>query len=175
MIKKNIKEFDYKNFLKKLNIYNHDNILLNSSILEFLLYQRKKKKFFNISNFINELIKTLNPNTTLFVPAFNWDFCHGSIFDKDSTEPKTGSLAKSILKRKDFLRTSNPLYSFFVYGKNASKVANINEDNCFDLKSIFGYFIKKKAVNIFLGIDYKNLVSCGAPHVHKELVQSIPR
>lgn len=155
MIKRNIKEFDYKNFLKKLDIYKYDNILLNSSILDFLLYQRKKKKNFNVSKFIDELIKALNPNTTLFIPAFNWDFCNGSIFDKNSTEPKTGSLAKSVLKRKDFLRTINPLYSFFVYGKNASKLASINEDNCFDFKSIFGYLIKNKAVNIFLGIDYK--------------------
>jgi len=155
LTKKNISEFDYKNFFKKLDLYKYDNILINSSILEFLIYERKNKKIFNISNFINELIESLNPKATLFIPAYNWDFCNGKIFDKNSTEPKTGSLAKSILKRTDFFRTQNPLYSFFVYGKNASKLANIDEDNCFNFNSVFGYLIKKKAVNIFLGLDYK--------------------
>ena len=59
------------------------------------------------------------------------------------------------MNRNDFVRTQNPLYSFFVYGKKYKKFLKINDDNCFSLKSIFGYLIKKKGINLFLGLDYK--------------------
>ena len=35
------------------------------------------------------------------------------------------------------------------------KISQIKHNNCFSHQSIFGYLIKKKAINIFLGIDYK--------------------
>ena len=31
-----------------------------------------------------------------------------------------------------------------------------NDNNCFSIKSVFGYLIEKKAINLFLGVDYKN-------------------
>ena len=42
-----------------------------------------------------------------------------------------------------------------INAKYSSKKAHIDE-NCFGIKSIFGYLIEKKAINLFLGVDYKN-------------------
>lgn len=155
MNKNFISEFDYKNFFQRLELYKYHNIIINSNILEFLINQKKNNKKFKISKFIDHLIKSLNPKATLFIPAYNWDFCKGKIFDPRKTEPKTGSLAKAIMDRNDFVRTHNPLYSFFVYGKKSKKFLNLNDDNCFSLKSIFGYLIRKRGINLFIGLDYK--------------------
>ena len=156
MKKKYFKEFDYKIFFKKLEIHKYENILINSNILEFLINQKRNKRIFNISKFVNHLINALNSKATLFIPAYNWDFCKGKIYDPKKTEPKTGSLAKAVMSRSDFVRTNNPIYSFFVYGKKAQKFLKKNDNNCFSLKSVFGYLIEKKAINLFLGVDYKN-------------------
>ncbi len=156
-MKKNyFKEFEYEIFFQKLEISKYENILINSNILEFLINQKKNKQSFRISKFIDNLVKSLNPKATLFIPAYNWDFCKGKIYDPKKTEPKTGSLAKAVMLRRDFVRTNNPIYSFFIYGKKAKKFLKIDDDNCFGIKSIFGYLIEKKAINLFLGVDYKN-------------------
>ena len=156
MKKKYFKEFDYKIFFKKLEIHKYENILINSNILEFLINQKRNKQIFKISKFVNHLINALNSKATLFIPAYNWDFCKGKIYDPQKTEPKTGSLAKAVMSRSDFVRTNNPIYSFFVYGKKAQKFLKKNDSNCFSIKSVFGYLIEKKAINLFLGVDYKN-------------------
>ena len=156
MKKNNFKEFEYEIFFKKLNIHKYENILINSNILEFLINQKKNKKIFKISKFIDHLVKSLNSKATLFIPAYNWDFCQGKVYDPKKTEPKTGSLAKAVMSRDDFIRTNNPIYSFFIYGKKAKNFLKINDNNCFSIKSVFGYLIAKKAVNLFLGVDYKN-------------------
>ncbi len=156
MKKNNFKEFEYEVFFKKLGIYKYENILINSNILEFLINQKKNNKIFKISKFIDYLVKSLNSKATLFIPAYNWDFCKGKTYDPKKSEPKTGSLAKAIMHRTDFVRTNNPIYSFFIYGKKAKNFLKLNDNNCFSINSIFGYLIKKKAINLFFGVDYKN-------------------
>ena len=40
--------------------------------------------------------------------------------------------------------------------EKSSKFFKKNDNNCFSIKSVFGYLIEKKAINLFLGVDYKN-------------------
>ena len=58
-------------------------------------------------------------------------------------KPKTGSLAKAVMLRSDFVRTNNPIYSF-LFMEKAKKFLKINDNNCFGIKSIFSYLIEKK-------------------------------
>ena len=44
-------------------------------------------------------------------------FCEGKDFDYKKTQSKCGLLSNIALKRDDFLRTKNPIYSFAVTGK----------------------------------------------------------
>ena len=88
----------------------------------FLLNQRKKKNFFDINKFLNFLIESLNSKATLFLPAYNWDFCKGKTFDPKKNRPMTGALSQSVLKRKNFIRSSNPLYSFLFLEKMQKKL-----------------------------------------------------
>ena len=60
-----------------------------------------------------------------------------------------GSMGSFALKRKDFRRTKNPIYSFAVTGKDKDYLCNLNHNNCFDFDSPFGYLIKNHAKNAF--------------------------
>ena len=56
---------------------------------------------------------------------------------------------------KDFIRSKNPIFSFSVFGKNKYKIANMRHNNCFSMKSPFGYLINNKGKNLFIDIDHK--------------------
>ena len=104
MKKKYFKEFDYKIFFKKLEIHKYENILINSNILEFLINQKRNKQIFKISKFVNHLINALNSKATLFIPAYNWDFCKGKIYDPQKTvnaKLNKGKTKKTKSKKKD--------------------------------------------------------------------------
>ena len=91
----------------------------------------------------------------MFFPTFNWDFCKGKTFNYYNTPSRTGSLGKIALKRHEFTRTANPIYSFAVTGKDKESICNLKHDNCYGLNSPFGYLIKKNGKNLFIDLKYK--------------------
>ena len=58
--------------------------------------------------------RLLEKRNILF-PTFNWDFCKGKSFNYNNTRSMTGSLSNVALKRPDFKRSKNPIYSFAVW------------------------------------------------------------
>jgi len=151
----NIKLKDYLNSIK---IKKGDKILLSSDILRILIKFRKKN-FINPNTIINTLIEQIGKDGTLLVPTFNWDFCKGIDFHYYKTKSHSGSLGDICLKRKDFTRSKNPIYSFAVFGKDQKKICEMQHKSCFGLNSPFGYLIKNKGKNVFIGIDYKKAFS----------------
>ena len=108
---------------------------------------------FDPNKIIDALIEKVSPDGTLMFPTFNWDFCEGKGFDYNSTLSKTGSLSSMVLKRKDFQRTKNPIYSFAVTGKDKDLICNLKHHSCFGLDSPFGYLIKNHGKNLFIGLN----------------------
>ena len=90
---------------------------------------------------------------------YNWDFCEGLGFHYHKTKSRVGSLGNICIKRKDFRRSKNPIYSFAVFGKDQKKICELEHKSCFGLDSPFGYLIKNKGKNVFIGIDYKKAFS----------------
>ena len=109
------------------------------------------------------LIEKVGKSGTLMFPTYNWDFCKGIEFDYKKTMSFCGALSNTALKRKDFLRTKNPIYSFAVTGKDKDLICNMKHDNCFSLNSPFGYLIKNKGKNLFIDLHYR---IGGFPFVH---------
>ena len=159
----NIKLKDYLNSIK---IKKGDKILLSSDILRILIKFRKKN-FINPNTIINTLIEQIGKDGTLLVPTYNWDFCKGIDFNYYKTKSHTGSLGDICMKRKDFTRSRNPIYSFAVFGKDQKKICEMQHKSCFGLDSPFGYLIKNKGKNVFIGIDYKKAFSFA--HVAEEV------
>ena len=102
---------------------------------------------------IDSIIDIITEEGTLMIPVFNWDFCRGVPFDIKKTPSKTGSLGKVALKRKDFIRTAHPLYSFMVWGKDAKKLAAMDNQSSFGADSPFSYCREVNAKNVFIDVE----------------------
>ena len=140
---------------KKLGIKKGDKIIVTSNIIKILAKYKTKKINFNPNNLINELVKKIGKKGTLLIPTFNWDFCKGKTFDYYKTPSQSGALGNIALKKKGFLRSLNPIYSFAVIGKDKKKICNLKHTNCFSLNSPFGYLIKNNGKNLFIDINQR--------------------
>ena len=138
--------------LNKLKIKKGDKVLVTSNILKILVKSKKKEINFTPNNLIDALKKKIGKNGTLLIPTYNWDFCKGKTFDYNKTPSQSGVLGNIALKRKDFMRSFNPIYSLAVTGKDKNKICNMKHLDCFSLNSPFGYLIKNKGKNIFINI-----------------------
>jgi len=140
---------------ENVDIKKGDKILVSSNLLKILISSRKLKKIFSPDIILNELIKKIGFEGTLLIPTYNWDFCKGKNFCYNKTLSLSGSLGNFALKRNDFLRTQNPIYSFAVTGKDKKKLSNFKHKSCFGLDSPFGYLINSGGKNLFIDLDYK--------------------
>ena len=142
--------------LNKFEIKKGDKILLSSDLLRLLIKSKKNEINFDPNNLIDILKEKIGKNGTLLIPTFNWDFFKKKIFSSDKSPSHSGSLGNIALKRKDFLRSFNPIYSFAVTGKDKKKICNQKHNDCFSLNSPFGYLIKNKGKNLIIDYHYKN-------------------
>lgn len=152
-----------KNIFNGLNINDGDKVLVSSDILRLLMKLDKGGEKLNPDFIIDMLIEKVGKHGTLMFPTFNWDFCKGVEFNYKKTMSLCGALANTALKRKDFLRTKNPIYSFAVTGKDKNLICNMKHNNSFSLDSPFGYLIKNKGKNLFIDLHYR---VGGFPFVH---------
>lgn len=150
------KTINFQNLFSKLGIKKNDKILINSDIRSFLINFKKKKIKFDANLILDDLLYKIGPKGTLLLPTYNWDFCKGIDFNPMTTLSTSGALSKIALRRDEFQRTLNPIYSFVVTGMDKKKICKINHKNCFGLESPFGYMIRNEAKNLFIGIDYKD-------------------
>ena len=140
----------------KADIQKGDKVMVSSNLLKILISNRKLKNMFSPDMLLDELINKIGSEGTLIIPTFNWDFCKGKEFCYHRTMSLSGSLGNFALKRKDFSRTQNPIYSFAVTGKDKDLICSLEHKSCFGLNSPFGYLIKSNGKNLFIDIDYKD-------------------
>ena len=156
---------DLKKILIKLGIKPKDKLQVSSNLLPILSLKKSRLKPKEI---INLLIELVTSKGTIFFPTFNWGFCEGEAFNYLKTKSLTGSLGNLALKRKDFLRSINPIYSFSIFGKDKKKIAKMCHKSCFGLNSPFGFLIKNGGKNLFIDLDYKAALTYA--HVAEETV-----
>ena len=101
---------------------------------------------------IDGILDIITEEGTLLIPTFNWDFCKGKAFDIRTSPCRTGSLGKIALKRKDFIRTRHPIYSFAVWGRDAKKLAEMDNLSSFGGNSPFSYCREVNAKNVFIDV-----------------------
>ncbi|MCI6474518.1 MAG: DUF4910 domain-containing protein [Mucispirillum sp.] len=146
-------KIDYKEIIRNLEIKSGDIVLLTSN-LTFLAYDATVNKEVFDENFIlDTVISKIGSTGTLLLPVYNWDFCHGVTFDYKNTQSKTGHLGNLALKRDDFKRTKNPIYSFAVWGKDKDYLCSIDPVISLGKDSVFGYLHRVNAKNVVLDVD----------------------
>ena len=111
----------YREIAKNLNIPSGDMLLLTSDVLKLAIKARKIEKEFNADAFLQSFSEQLGEEGTLLLPAYNFDLENGDAFSILATEPMTGSLAVAAMQNKAFQRTSHPLHSFLVKGKEGDQ------------------------------------------------------
>ena len=147
----------YIEIIDKLGIKKADKILMISDLTKLFLLFKKKGDRFAVNKFIDLILDRITEKGTLAIPTHNWDFCSKKYFHYYNTPSMTGSLGSYALKRKDFIRTTNPIYSFAVSGKHKDYLFKINHFNCFGKDSPFEHFHKNNYKYISLYLDYKQI------------------
>lgn len=134
-------------------IQSGDMIYLGSDILKLGRYARLQGQIFDVNIFIDSIINKIGEHGTLAIPTFNWEFCSGKAFDYKNTVSMTGAIGNAALKRKDFLRTKHPIYSFAVWGKGKDHLTSLENKSAFGKDSPFGYFFQMGAKTLGVGVN----------------------
>ena len=144
-----------ENIINKFEIKKGDKLLVSSNIVRLIINFKKKNITFNPNLLIDLLKEKIGKNGTLLFPTFNWDFCKGKTFNYYNTPSRTGSLSNIALKRSEFVRSSNPIYSFAVTGKDKEKICKLKHEDCYGLNSPFGYLIKNNGKHLLVDLNYR--------------------
>ena len=146
----------YERIVDYLDINEGDILLVGSDITLLGLSAYYNGEQFEPNKFIDSIIRKIGQNGTLLFPTYNWGFCKGEIFDYKNTVSQTGSLSNVALKRKDFVRTKHPIYSFAVWGWDRSKLYNMDNTSSFGSDSPFAYLKENDAKMLIIGVSYQN-------------------
>ena len=149
---------DYISYLQiaeHLNISDDDIILISSDLTNLVYKAFEKENEFDINKFIESFQKKLL-NGTLIIPAFTDNLKSGDIFDIKKTKPNTGAISNAVFKHADFIRTYDPLHSFFVLGKHQNEIKSLNDVSTFGANSVFAYLSKNKAKILHIDVDFQS-------------------
>jgi len=139
-----------------LGVKKSSTLIVCADVLKFLILVKKDKASIKLDDFIDLLIEIVGKKGTLIFYSFNWDFFNGKIFDLKNSKSFSGEISNCALKRKEFKRSKNPVYSLLVYGKYQSKICNMKHIDCFNEVSPFGFLLNKNTKCLFFDLDYKN-------------------
>ncbi len=105
---------------------------------------------------LDALMESVGERGTLLIPTFNFEFCAGGAFDYNSTKSATGILGDAARKRSGFRRTSHPIYSFAVWGKDRDYLTSLKNIDAWGGDSPFAFLLHQYEKAKFLSIDINN-------------------
>jgi len=111
----------------------------------------------------NALIEAVGDQGTVIMPVFNWDYCHGSIFDPLETVSQVGILTENFRRRRGVLRNISPPWcTYAAAGKKAGEIAEINGTSAFGSDGVSQYLLDENVRYVLIGCNYNDSVI----HVH---------
>ncbi|MBF0279055.1 MAG: AAC(3) family N-acetyltransferase [SAR324 cluster bacterium] len=143
----------FEEIVENLEIGEGDLLLIASDILMLSIEERRAKRRFDPSRFIDSFIRKLGPEGTLLFPSFCWD--HQGGYDVRTAQPETGGLARIALERTDFSRTRHPIHSFVVTGKFQTELCRLDNESSFGVDSPFAFLHQHHAKMLIIGLDYQ--------------------
>ena len=127
--------------------------MIASDITRLAMNAIRQEGGFEPEKLINAFIEAVGKDGTLIIPSFNFNLVDGDAFDLKASVPITGALAEVALQRDDFIRTSHPLHSFLVYGKDADELAKLQNESSFGVSSPFAFFNDNNVNMLMIGTD----------------------
>ena len=159
----NIATYDKSDILKafqKLNITTGDSVFLSTS-LGMLGGPKTKNKnlLLTSSNWILEsLIELIGKKGNIFVPTYSYSFGKKrKVFHVKSTDSATGYFSNFFLKKKNIIRSHDPMVSIAGYGPDARNILLKISNSSFGYNCAFERFLKLKKLkccHIGLGINW---------------------
>ena len=149
-----------KNFLIKIweswGIERDDKILLHSSFKRTFKNIKDDGYNFMPKDILDSLIDYILPKGTLVIPTFNFSFNNGVKYDYYKTPSEMGILTELARQHPEATRTLNPVYSFAVFGNDASKFKNINNESWYSKKSPFNIIYNDNYKICILDLNERN-------------------
>ena len=100
---------------------------------------------------------------TLVMPAFNFGFCRGEVFDPRKTPSTCGQLSEAFRSLTGTVRTTSPPYhGVTVSGPRADEIGGIESLTSFGRDSVFQYLHDIGAKHLLIGCGYDE----GVAHFH---------
>lgn len=146
-----MKSFDYNEYLGLAGISQDAIVDVSSALASVMKFSVRNDLKFNANELIDELKHLFGNDGALMIRAFSWQFCKGMAFRPRETKSEVGALGNYAIKRRDFLRTQHPLYSWMVTGAKGDKVLENNSVDAFGKDSILAFLNSNKAVQLLIG------------------------
>ena len=142
---------DFKNELINLEIKKGDYVFIHSSLKTLGKY--KDNNYLDLLQMIkNCIFELIGESGLIVVPTFNFEFAKGLDFDvQNSPSIRMGAFSEYIRKLPTAHRTSHPMHSVTLLGKNSDIISQYEGETEFSEGSAFDFLIKKKSKILFLG------------------------
>lgn len=138
-----------------LNLKCDDLVFVSSDLKNFALNAKKQQKSLNIDLFIENFQQVLTKGT-LIIPAYTDYLKNGDTFDFQKSKPSTGAISNKVFKRKDFIRTNDPLHSVLIWGKHQNEILDLKDESTFGKDTIFGFMHRQNGVFLFFDVHIEN-------------------
>lgn len=145
----------YTTIAQQLGLRSDDCLMIASDVTRLALAAKKEGNAFSVDQFVDSFLAVLSEGT-LLIPAYSDYLKNGQTFDWKTANPSTGALSNKVMKRKDFIRTKDPLHSVFVKGTATASIEKLKDISTFGENSIFGFMERKAAKMLIIDVDFQN-------------------
>jgi aminoglycoside 3-N-acetyltransferase len=145
---------EFRQSLIDVGLAKDDNVFIHSSLKTIGKYEDLAQT--DLLNMIRRTIfDIIGENGFIAVPTFNFNFAKGDDFDVDNTPSDgMGAFSEFIRKYDGSNRTSHPMHSISILGKNSKHIAELKGDTEFSKKSAFDHLLKINSKILFLGNSF---------------------
>lgn len=148
-----MQEFNYLEIAENLDLKGDEVLWIASDLSRLALHALTTENKFHPDQFLQSFENVLIKGT-LLIPGFVNTYHQGQEFDLQNLKPQTGGLSMAAFKNFKmgrYIRTHDPLHSFFVRGVHADRFTSITNRDTFGPQSSFA--LLEKMNGYFLGID----------------------
>ena len=144
---------DISRILKRNNIQIGDNIFLHvdAFVTVFLEGNSIENK---IETLINGITNYIGPTGTLVLPTFTYSSTKNEVYDPNQTQSEVGIVTEYFRKRKNVLRSLNPIFSVASVGKLSENFKNSSITDCFGDGTCFDLMYKNNFWIVTLGCSF---------------------
>lgn len=145
----------YLNLIKEFNLERDDILFLSSDVSQLAKYFKSQGASFEV-NVLIDLLQERLIEGTIIIPAFTDLIKNGGEFDWNKSKPTTGALSNRVMKRKDFVRTNDPLHSVFVWGKHQNELLKKHDESTFGPDSVFGFMEHYPVKMVIMDVHFQH-------------------